>query len=62
MLEYQGIELDTNLGLGDNNPLNPIRTFNSGNRWKAVGDLMFMSSFCMSVVLAIAFAQNIKLF
>ena len=62
MLEYQGIELDTDLGLGDNNPLNPIRTFNSGQRWKAVGDLMYMSSFCILIFLAIAFAQTVKLF
>ena len=62
MLEYEGIELDTNLGLGDKNPLNPIKTFNLGYRWKAVGDLMFMSSLCILVFLAIAFAQSVKLF
>ena len=62
MLEYQGIELDTDLGLGDRNPLNTVKTFNSGNRWKAIGDLIFMSSFCVCVFLAIAFAQAVKLF
>ena len=62
MLEYQGIDLDTDLGMGDTNPLNPIRKFTVGKRWKAFGDLVNMGSFCVSVLLAIAFAQTVKLF
>ena len=62
MLLRNDVELDTNLGLGTENPSNPIRSFQNGSKFKALGDLFFMSQLCMIVFLTIEFVSHVKLF